>query len=344
MYKVDIEGKTLTKLKSPLYRDLNLKERFDIQEWVESDATILGEELMIIAKELVLPSKKRLDLLAIDKKGCLVVIELKRDFSGSEIEWQSIKYASYFSSLEDKEIIQIYANYAKYSLEQASADIEEFLNLEEDWKIALNKQQRIILVAGQFNSDVISAVLWLREHTVDISCVELSPFVDDKQLFIQANILIPIKEAREFVHKWDLKQQEEKIFEQQRQHSFSLSVSEYDETVLMEKLTESLTRKSNLTDRLIKFFKILLSNKKALDREEVKQYLFNAGVGSDIGHTGRLLSNISQFLTKENNDHLRQLVSFSGGEFFGAVKSDYYLNNKYRNLVNQVLNQITDTQ
>ncbi len=62
MYKVDIENKTLKrKFKSFSFSELNLKERFDIQEWVDSTPEILGEDLLIIAKELVLSSGKRLD-------------------------------------------------------------------------------------------------------------------------------------------------------------------------------------------------------------------------------------------------------------------------------------------
>ena len=103
MYKVDIENKTLAKVQKSSFSELNLKERFDIQEWVDSTPEILGEDLLIIAKELVLSSGKRLDLLAVDKEGALVIIELKRDDSGSEVEWQAIKYASYCSSFsQDK--------------------------------------------------------------------------------------------------------------------------------------------------------------------------------------------------------------------------------------------------
>jgi RecB family endonuclease NucS len=91
MYRVDVENKRLIEIPVALFSDLNLKERFDIQEWIEGTPQILGEPLLIIAKELFLPSGKRLDLLAVDKQGALVVIELKRDDSGADVEWQAIK-------------------------------------------------------------------------------------------------------------------------------------------------------------------------------------------------------------------------------------------------------------
>lgn len=104
MYKVDLQNKKLIEIPVTAFGALNLKERFYIPEWISGTPKILGEELLIIAKELFLPSGKRLDLLAVDKQGALVIIELKRDDSGSDVDWQAIKYASYCSSFTQDEI------------------------------------------------------------------------------------------------------------------------------------------------------------------------------------------------------------------------------------------------
>jgi len=109
---VDIDNKRLIKLNEASFTKLGLKERFDIQEWIEKTPSILGENLLIIAKEYQLPSKTRLDLLAVDKKANLVIIELKRDNSGSSVDWQAIKYCSYCSNFTHEEICQIYAEYS----------------------------------------------------------------------------------------------------------------------------------------------------------------------------------------------------------------------------------------
>lgn len=63
MYKVDINNKKITPLNEVTFSSINLKERYDIQEWIEKNPEILEEELMIIQKEYFLPSGKRLDLL-----------------------------------------------------------------------------------------------------------------------------------------------------------------------------------------------------------------------------------------------------------------------------------------
>jgi len=69
MYKVDIENKKLIKLNKTTFHTLHLKERYDIQEWVEKNPEIIEPNLLIIGKEVPLPSDIRLDLLAIDKKS-----------------------------------------------------------------------------------------------------------------------------------------------------------------------------------------------------------------------------------------------------------------------------------
>ena len=206
MYKVNVDDKTLTKLSPTDFTSQNLLERYDIQEWIEKTPDILGEDLLIIGKELSLPSGSRLDLLAIDKNARLVIIELKRDDSGKEIDWQAIKYASYCSNFLVDEIIHHFVNYLNIDEEEARVTIDEFLDEELE---LLNHSQRIILVSKEYHSDVISAVLWLREYSVDIECLRLRPFVDpDGDLLIQPDKIIPLPEAKDYIIKKERKNKE----------------------------------------------------------------------------------------------------------------------------------------
>jgi len=311
MYKVDLQNKRLIEIPVTAFSALNLKERFDIQEWIGGTPKILGEELLIIAKELFLLSGKRIDLLAVDKQGALVVIELKRDDSGSDVDWQAIKYASYCSSFRQDEIYKTFAEYLG-SNDDAQVKIEEFIDSELE---ALNQQQRIILVSKEFNSEVISAVLWLREFEIDIACVRLTPHLDDSEtLFVNSEIIILLPEAKNYIQKKETKQ---KVQREPGKSSFSLEKANLPNDELKEKIIQSLTRASDLTPRLRAFLEIILQEPRAYDREEVKVALQEAGIGDDIGQTGRYLSNISQFLTKKSNPHLRQMIEFESGGFHG---------------------------
>jgi hypothetical protein len=204
MYKVDIKNKKLTPLVATSFSALGLKERFDIQEWIEKTPSILGEDLLVIGKEVILSSGKRLDLLCVDRYSSLVIFELKRDDTGSYVEWQAIKYASYCSNFLPDDIYLQYATYANITEYDAQQNIAEFIENDiED----LNKSQRVILVSKEFNSEVISAVLWLRDYGVDIQCTKLSPYLDkNNELFLNSETIIPLPEAKDYIEKKQIKQ------------------------------------------------------------------------------------------------------------------------------------------
>jgi len=334
MYKVDIENKQLIKIPTTTFSSLNLSERFDIQEWIEKTPDILGEELLIIAKELILPSAKRLDLLAVDRQGVLVIIELKRDDSGSDVEWQAIKYTSYCSSLTQDDIFKHFAEYLGGDASEAQDKIEEFIDTEiED----LNEKQRMILVSKEFHSEVASAVLWLREYEVDIECVRLSPHLDENQnLFINPEIIIPLPEAKDYIQKKETKQKEQR---HPGKSSFSLEKSNLPEDELKQRILQTLKRDSDLTPRMIAFLEVITEEDRAYKREEIKTGLAEAGIGRDVGQAGRYLSNISQFLTKKSNPHLRQVIEFDSGGTHGETKDNYRVLPEYRDLLKTALEE-----
>ena len=103
-----------------------------MQEWIANNPESLDEELLIIQKEFdgFNDTNERLDLLALDKQGNLVVIENKLDDSGRDVTWQVLKYASYCSSLSKSQIKQIFQQYLvkQGSNEQAEDKLSEFFD------------------------------------------------------------------------------------------------------------------------------------------------------------------------------------------------------------------------
>ena len=315
---------------------------------------------MIIGKEFILASGKRLDLLALDKSGALTVIELKRDDSGSDVDWQAIKYASYCSSLTQDEIYERFAEFLGTDSDDAQARIEDFLDCEPE---EINQKQRIILVSKDFHPEVVSAVLWLREYEVDIEgekateftqpvlwlreyevdieCIRLTPYKDDEDgtLFVNPEIIIPLPEAKDYIQKKESKQKEQR---KPWKSSFSLEKSNLPREELKKRLIRSLTRQSDLTPRFRAFLEIIVQEDRPYGREEVKQALHESGIGKDIGQAGRYLSNISQFLTKRSNPHLRQVIEFDTGGAHGETKDNYHIITEYRELVKEVLSELSE--
>ncbi len=104
---------------------------------MKNNPTAFGEddELLFIQKEFdgFDDTRERLDLLAIDKQGDLVIIENKLDDSGRDVTWQVLKYASYCSSLSKQQIKDIYQSYLdkKGVSENAESNISDFLDAED---------------------------------------------------------------------------------------------------------------------------------------------------------------------------------------------------------------------
>jgi len=91
---------------------------------------------------------------------------------------------------------------------------------------------------------------------------------------------------------------------------------------------------------VIAFLEIISSEERVFKREEVKSKLFEKGIGENIGQSGRYLSNISQFLTKKSNPHLRQIIDFETGGYHGETKDNYKVLSQYRELLKPVLEKI----
>ena len=203
LFRINPENRESEKIKEVEFSQLGFQERRDIQEWIAANPGILGEDLLVIGKEFsgFDRTNERLDLLAVDADGKLVVIELKRDHTGADAHWQAIKYASYIHRASHEEIIRMFAKYAKI---QETEAIDALLkHLGADDLNGLNNDQRIILASHRFAPEVTSASLWLNEKTDDenlITCVQLIPYHDSQtnSLYIQANTIIPIPGVEEY--------------------------------------------------------------------------------------------------------------------------------------------------
>ena len=93
LFRIDPANRKSEAMTEVEFAQLGFQERRDIQEWVADNPGILGEDLLIIGKEFsgFDRTNARLDLLAVDQDGKLVVIELKRDDTGTDAHWQAIK-------------------------------------------------------------------------------------------------------------------------------------------------------------------------------------------------------------------------------------------------------------
>ena len=226
MFQVIRSKNRLARLEEGRFSDLQLREREHLQEWLAHTPEALGEELLIVQKEFdgFADTRERLDLLALDKEGRLVVIENKLDDSGRDVVWQALKYVAYCSNLTQKDIREIYQKYLnRWSPgEDASVKLCDFLEIEDLDEFVLNpgNEQRLVLIAANFRKEVTATVLWLLGHGVRAQCFKVVPYSFGEELFIDLQQIIPTPEAEDFMIGMAAKDSEEKSVQgaQRRSH------------------------------------------------------------------------------------------------------------------------------
>lgn len=205
MFRIDDNDNSIAPIESVSFSDLGYKEREHLQEWIAKNPDVFGEDLLIIQKEFsgFNETNERLDLLALDRFGNIVVIENKLDDSGKDVAWQVLKYAAYCSQLTNKNIIEIFQQYLdKSDSDQKAEDtIADFMevNDSDDLQLNVGNTQRIILVAAKFRKEITATVLWLMNYGLRIQCFRVTPYVTASDRYIHFEQIIPIQDIEEYM-------------------------------------------------------------------------------------------------------------------------------------------------
>src|SRR4030095_7800701 len=95
LWKVSSQG--VHPVTQTAFKAENLLEE-KLEEWISENPKILGEPLLMIGRQVRIPDiKDRLDLLAVDPEGNVVIIEIKRTELKDPVDIQALRYASYLS-------------------------------------------------------------------------------------------------------------------------------------------------------------------------------------------------------------------------------------------------------
>lgn len=229
IFSVDREDAELEQLPEEEFAELDILEREDLQEWAIKEPQVLGEELLVITSEYAkfADLRERLDIMAIDPGGKLVVTELKRDKADQTTDLQAIKYASYCATLTAEDIQKDYREFwndrsgGELTPEDVGEIFVEFLNqgaidevpyMDDGWaNFELDDTPRILLVAGSFGPEITSPVMWLiEEYDMDITCTRIQAYKHQDQVILNSQQVIPIPEAEQYLTKRREKQEKQK--------------------------------------------------------------------------------------------------------------------------------------
>ncbi|HUG19414.1 MAG TPA: hypothetical protein VMM56_10575, partial [Planctomycetaceae bacterium] len=208
-----------------------IMERSDLQRLLRDQIEIVSPDSLVIYEEFGDwdESRRRIDLLCIDRDANLVVVELKRSDDGGHSELQAIRYAAMVSTMTFQKVVEIFGRYLKQREIDGDPEsiILDFLSWDEPDEEKFAQDVRIVLAAAEFSKELTSSVLWLNTRDLDIRCVRLKPYELEGRLLIDAQQVVPLPETAEF---------QIKIREKAKAERTSQKVNQWDEASFMADL------------------------------------------------------------------------------------------------------------
>jgi len=184
------------------FADAGFREREHLQQLLKQQIDVIAPDTLVISEEFGSweDSRRRIDLLGVDKDANLVVIELKRTEDGGHMELQAIRYAAMVSTMTFDSAVDVFERYLNTlgKEDDARERLLEFLDWEEADEDRFAQEVRIVLAAAEFSKEITTSVLWLNERGLDIRCIRLRPYRDGDKLLLDIQQVIPLPEAEEY--------------------------------------------------------------------------------------------------------------------------------------------------
>lgn len=303
------------------------KESYDLELWIASNPSIIGPELVIIGRQVSTKSGP-LDLLAIDRTGNIVIVELKRDILPREALAQAIDYASDAADWNIERISEVCAKYTGKSLDDLLNENFPDLNLEN---ININETQRIILVGFSIDSALERMINWLSDHyNVNINAVLLK--------------YIKTKSGDELLTKTSIISEEveqERVRKRRFQVPMSDEPGSYDESELRGQLVRYLSQNLWSARRIWKVLLPVCLEREHVTRDQLKEEFVKRGEADNVRDAGYFLSLISQQVGMKKNAFLRQIIGYDYPNN-PWEKDNYRIRDGYRDLLREVLSDLAD--
>jgi hypothetical protein len=160
-----------------------------------SDISILDPDLLLIGRQVPTAYGKFIDLLAINREGNLVVIELKKDKTPREVVAQALDYGSWVATLEDDDIAGIFESFTAgagqaaptRSLDAAFCEKFQVGEMPEE----LNESHELLIVAAALDDSTERIINYLTDFGVAINAAFFRFFKDGEKEYLSRAWLIP---------------------------------------------------------------------------------------------------------------------------------------------------------
>jgi hypothetical protein len=160
-----------------------------LQEILVNDISIADPNLMVIGREVKTDYEKRIDILAINRDGGLVVVELKRDRTYRDIVAQLLDYGSWVRGLDNDDIARIFTEYQEKhfpsnqekSIDEVFCDYFGVRQMPDE----LNETHELVIVASDLDPATERIVEYLAdEYNVQINAIFFRVFKDGDREYL----------------------------------------------------------------------------------------------------------------------------------------------------------------
>lgn len=183
----EIEKNSISAVRSSwIPKELELEKYIVTSAYTDApilETSVFGEPLLLISNQVKTRRNKRADILAIDRAGNGVIVELKRDKGQLGVETQALQYLSDFSNYKGSNFISHFSE----NPEKMEETILSFMGGNQRVE-DINKNSRIILLARGFDPTVYSMGEWLSNHGVSFRCIEYTPVEIEKKRYLSFSI------------------------------------------------------------------------------------------------------------------------------------------------------------
>jgi hypothetical protein len=184
---------TLWKVAGPALKAVassRLDQEQRLENWIAADPTLTGMDLAIIGRQVRTTFGGEIDLLALDRAGGCVVLELKRGRTPREVVAQLLDYGSWVKTLGYDDLEQIALEYRKQDLEAVFR-----ATFDDEIPETINASHTLVLVASELDDSSERIITYLaEEHGVGINAIFFSFFRDgDTELLGRAWLKDPVE-------------------------------------------------------------------------------------------------------------------------------------------------------
>lgn len=171
---------------------LDLEAR--LERWICHDLSLIGEDLLLLGNQVATAYGHAIDVLALDREGNLVILELKRGRTPRDVVAQVLDYASWADSLSGQEVEDLAQQYRKRPLGEL---FKERFGPRAELPESLNEEQRLVIVATDLDPQSERIVQFLSsKYGVNINAVFFDYYTHEGQEFVGRSWLIAPEEVK----------------------------------------------------------------------------------------------------------------------------------------------------